>query len=609
MATLPSGFLRFFTGHLFLPDFRNGLIIVLLPEISHLTKGGGTIKADIEIAQEAKVKPIEEIAAKIGLSEDDIEFYGKYKAKVPLDVLKRFEKNKDGKLILVTAITATKAGEGKTVTSIGLAQAMAQLGKKVMLSLREPSLGPVFGIKGGATGGGYSQVYPMWDIDLHFNGDFHAVTSAHNLLSALIENHISHKNELQIDPTKIVWGKVMDMNAREVRKIVVGLGGRAAGGVPHESRFDITVASEIMAILALAKDYKDLRARLSRIVVAYTYDGKPVTADKLKGIGSMMLLLREALKPNLIQTLEGVPCFDHTGPFANIAHGNSSIVGTKYALKLADYVFTEGGFAADLGAEKFLDIVCRQGGFKPAAVVIVSSIRALKIHGGMPQTEINKKPTAENMKQHLAWLQKGYENLDKHVENMKKFGLPVIVAVNHFGPSDTDEEVKHHIEHCKKIGARCALSKVFAEGGKGGIDLANAVLEALDKEKANFKFLYDEKMSIKEKIKIVATEIYGAKDVVYTGTAPKDIEAIEKAGNDKLPLCMAKTQLSLTDDPKKIGAPRDWMLTVREVRLSNGAGFIVPLTGEIMTMPGLPVVPSAEKIDVNDETGWISGLN
>jgi len=605
----PSGFLRFSTGHFFLPDFRNGLIIVLLPEISHLTKGGGNIKADIEIAQEAKVKPIEEIAAMIGLSEDDIEFYGKYKAKVPLDVLKRFDKNKDGKLILVTAVTATKAGEGKTVTSIGLAQAMAQLGKKVMLSLREPSLGPVFGIKGGATGGGYSQVYPMWDIDLHFNGDFHAVTSAHNLLSALIENHISHKNELGIDPTKIVWGKVMDMNAREMRKIIVGLGGRAAGGVPHESRFDITVASEIMAILALAKDYKDLRARLSRIVVAYTYDGKPVTADKLKGIGSMMLLLREALKPNLIQTLEGVPCFDHTGPFANIAHGNSSIIATKYSLKLADYVFTEGGFAADLGAEKFLDIVCRQGGFKPDAVVIVSSIRALKIHGGMPQTELNKKPTAENMKQHLEWLQKGYENLDKHVENMKKFGLPVIVAVNHFGPCDTDEEVKHHIEHCKKIGARCALSKVFAEGGKGGIDLAKAVLEALDKEKPNFKFLYDVNMSIKEKIKIVATEIYGAKDIVYTGTAPKDIEAIEKAGNDKLPLCMAKTQLSLTDDPKKIGAPRDWTLTVREVRLSNGAGFIVPLTGEVMTMPGLPVVPSAEKIDVDDETGWIKGLN
>ncbi len=605
----PSGFLRFSTGHFFLPDFRNGLIIVSLPEISHLTKGGGTIKADIEIAQEAKVKPIEEIAAKIGLSEDDIEFYGKYKAKVPLDVLKRFEKNKDGKLILVTAITATKAGEGKTVTSIGLAQAMAQLGKKVMLSLREPSLGPVFGIKGGATGGGYSQVYPMWDIDLHFNGDFHAVTSAHNLLSALIENHITGKNALGIDPTKIVWGKVMDMNAREMRKIIVGLGGRSAGGVPHESRFDITVASEIMAILALSKDYKDLRARLSRIVVAYAYDGTPVTADKLKGIGSMMLLLREALKPNLVQSLEGVPCFDHTGPFANIAHGNSSIVGTKYALKLADYVFTEGGFAADLGAEKFLDIVCRQGGFKPDAVVIVSSIRALKIHGGMPDTEMGKKPSPENQKQHLEWLEKGYANLDKHVSNMKKFGLPVIVAINHFAPTDTDAEVKNHVEHCKKTGTRAAFSKVFAEGGKGGIELAKAVLEALEKEKPNFKFLYDEKSSIKDKIRTIATEIYGAKDVLYTGTSLKDIEAIEKAGNDKLPICMAKTQLSITDDPKVKNAPTNWNLTVREVRLSKGAGFIVPLTGEIMTMPGLPSVPSAEKIDVDDETGWIKGLN
>jgi formate--tetrahydrofolate ligase len=419
----------------------------------------------------------------------------------------------------VTAITATKAGEGKTVTSIGLAQAMAQLGKKVMLSLREPSLGPVFGIKGGATGGGYSQVYPMWDIDLHFNGDFHAVTSAHNLLSALIENHITGKNTLGIDPTKIVWGKVMDMNAREMRKIIVGLGGRSAGGVPHESRFDITVASEIMAILALSKDYKDLRARLSRIVVAYAYDGTPVTADKLKGIGSMMLLLREALKPNLVQTLEGVPCFDHTGPFANIAHGNSSIVGTKYALKLADYVFTEGGFAADLGAEKFLDIVCRQGGFKPDAVVIVSSIRALKIHGGMPDAEMGKKCSPENQKQHLEWLEKGYANLDKHVSNMKKFGLPVIVAINHFAPTDTDAEVQNHVEHCKKTGTRAAFSKVFAEGGKGGIELAKAVMEALDKEKPNFKFLYDEKSSIKDKIRTIGTEIYGAKDIVYTGTA------------------------------------------------------------------------------------------
>jgi len=568
---------------------------------------GGIIKPDIEIAQEAKVQPIEKIAEKIGLTRDDLEFYGKYKAKVPLSVLKRFDKNKDGKLILVTAITATKAGEGKTVTSIGLCQAMGILGKKVMLSLREPSLGPVFGIKGGATGGGYSQVYPMWDIDLHFNGDFHAVGAAHNLLSAILENHLTHGNSLNIDPTRIVWGKAMDMNARELRKIIVGLGGRAAGGVPHESRFDITVASEIMAILALAKDMKDLRERLSKIVVAYTQDNKPVTASQLKCVGSMCLLLKDAINPNLVQTLEGQPCFDHTGPFANIAHGNSSMVGTKYALKLADYVLTEGGFAADLGAEKFLNIVCRQGGFKPDCVVIVSSVRALKIHGGMPDENMGKEPTKQEMKQHLDWLEKGFANLDKHVENMKKFGVPVVVALNQF-PTDTEEEMQHSMEHCKKVGVRAAFSRVFTEGGKGGIDLAKAVLETIEKEKSKFKFLYDEKLPIKEKIKIIATEIYGAKDVVYVGTAPKDIEAIEKSGNDKLPICMAKTQLSITDDPKTKGAPRNWVLTVREVRLSNGAGFIVPLTGEIMTMPGLPKVPAAEKINI-DDNGYITGLN
>jgi formate--tetrahydrofolate ligase len=567
----------------------------------------GFVKPDIQIAQEAKVQPIEKIAEKIGLSRDDLEFYGKYKAKVPLKVLKRFEKRKDGKLILVTAITATKAGEGKTVTSIGLAQALGRMGKKVMLSLREPSLGPVFGIKGGATGGGYSQIYPMWDIDLHFTGDLHAVSAAHNLLSACLENHIAHENSLNIDPTRIVWGKVMDMNARELRKIIVGLGGRAAGGVPHESRFDITVASEIMAILALAKDMKDLRERLSRIVVAYTYDGKPVTADKLKCIGAMCLLLKDAINPNLVQTLEGQPCFVHTGPFANIAHGNSSIIATKYALKLADYVITEGGFAADLGAEKFLHIVCRQGGFKPNCVVIVASVRALKIHGGMPDSEMNKRPTKKELPQHLEWLEKGYANLDKHIENMKKFGLPVVVALNRF-PTDTDEEMTACMEHCKKINVRAAFSTVFTDGGKGGLELAKVVLDTLEKEKADFRFLYDVNMPIKEKIKIIATEIYGAKDVVYTGTAPKDIEAIEKAGMDKLPICMAKTQLSITDNPNLKGAPRDWVLTVREVRLSAGAGFIVPLTGEIMTMPGLPKVPAAEKIDI-DEKGWITGLN
>ncbi len=557
------------------------------------------MKPDIEIAQEAKVQHIEKIAEKVGLSRDDLDFYGKYKAKVPLDVLKRYDSNKDGKLIFVTAITATKAGEGKTVTSIGLCQGMGQLGKKVMLSLREPSLGPTFGIKGGATGGGYSQIYPMWDIDLHFTGDIHAVGTAHNLLSALVENHVTKKNPLGIDPTKITWRKAMDMNARELRKIVVGLGGRTVGGVPHESGFDITVASEIMAILALSKDMADLRLRLSRMVVGYTYDKKPVTADQLKGIGAMCLLLKDAIAPTLVQTLEGQPAMIHGAPFANIAHGNSSIIATKYALKMADYVITEGGFAMDLGGEKFFDIVCRITGLKPDVAVLVASIRALKMHGGMDQKEIGKPD--------VGFLEKGYSNLDKHIENIKKFGVPVVVAINQF-PTDSPEEIEHIKKHCEKVGARFGLSRVFVEGGKGGVELAQAVLESLEKEKSNFKVLYDEKLPIKDKIKIIATEIYGAKDVVYTGTAPGDIAAIEAAGNDKLPICMAKTQHSLTDDPAKKGAPRDWVLTVREVRLSAGAGFIVPLTGEMMTIPGLPTSPAAERINI-DDNGYITGLN
>ncbi|MCU0852010.1 MAG: formate--tetrahydrofolate ligase [Thermoplasmata archaeon] len=570
------------------------------------------MKPDIEIAQAAKVQHIEKIAEKIGLSRDDLEFYGKYKAKIPLDVLKRFDKNKDGKLIFVTAITATKAGEGKTVTSIGLCQAMGVLGKKVMLSLRQPSLGPTFGIKGGATGGGYSQVYPMWDIDLHFNGDIHAVGAAHNLLSVLVENHIDKRNTLQIDPTRIVLRKVMDMNARELRKIVVGLGGRKDGGVPHESGFDITVASEIMAIMALAKDMADLRARLSRIVVAYTYDNKPVTADKLKGIGSMCLLLKDALMPNLVQTLEGQPAFIHGAPFANIAHGNSSIIATKYALKMADYVITEGGFAADLGGEKFYDIVCRTAGFKPDVAVLVSSVRALKMHGGMTEEELDallkkKTPSPAEEKKHLEYLEKGFANLDKHIENMHKFGVPVVVALNRF-PTDTDAELDLCKKHCDKKGVRSAHSRVFVEGGKGGVELAKAVLECLEKEKSNFHVLYDEKLPIKKKIEIVAKEIYGADGVVYVGTAPQNIATIEKNGNDKLPLCMAKTQLSITDDPKVKGAPKGWKLTVREVRLSAGAGFIIPLTGEMATMPGLPVEPVAEKINIDDK-GYITGLN
>jgi len=570
------------------------------------------MKPDIEIAQAAKPQPIEKIAEKVGLSRDELEFYGKYKAKVPLDVLKKFDKNKDGKLIFVTAITATKAGEGKTVTSIGLCQALGVLGKKVMLSLRQPSLGPTFGIKGGATGGGYSQVYPMWDIDLHFNGDIHAVGTAHNLLSVLVENHIDKRNELDIDPTRIVLRKVMDMNARELRKIVVGLGGRKDGGVPHESGFDITVASEIMAIMALAKDMADLRQRLSRIVVAYTYDNKPVTADKLKGIGSMCLLLKDAIAPNLVQTLEGQPAFVHGAPFANIAHGNSSIIATKYALKMADYVITEGGFAADLGGEKFFDIVCRVGNLKPDVAVLVSSVRALKMHGGMSEEELEeilkkKTPSKEEAKKHLEYLEKGFANLDKHIENMHKFGVPVVVALNRF-PTDTQEELDLCKKHCDKTGVRSAHSRVFAEGGKGGVELAKAVLECIEKEKSNFHVLYDEKLPIKKKIEIIAKEIYGADGVVYTGTAPQNIATIEKNGGDKLPICMAKTQLSITDNPKVKGAPKGWMLSVREVRLSAGAGFIVPLTGEMATMPGLPVVPVAEKINI-DDNGYITGLN
>jgi formate--tetrahydrofolate ligase len=570
------------------------------------------MKPDIEIAQAAKPQHIEKIAEKIGLSRDDLEFYGKYKAKVPLDVLKRFDKNKDGKLIFVTAITATKAGEGKTVTSIGLCQAMGVLGKKVMLSLRQPSLGPTFGIKGGATGGGYSQVYPMWDIDLHFTGDIHAVGTAHNLLSVLVENHIDKRNTLQLDPTRIVLRKVMDMNARELRKIVVGLGGRKDGGIPHESGFDITVASEIMAIMALSKDMADLRARLSRIVVGYTYDNKPVTADKLKGIGSMCLLLKDAMMPNLVQTLEGQPAFVHGAPFANIAHGNSSIIATKYALKMADFVITEGGFAADLGGEKFYDIVCRTAGLKPDVAVLVSSVRALKMHGGMSDDELDallkkKSPSESEQKQHLEYLEKGFANLDKHIENMHKFGLPVVVALNRF-PTDTDAELDLCKKHCDKKGVRSAHSRVFAEGGKGGVELAKAVLECLEKEKSNFHVLYDEKLPIKQKIEIIAKEIYGADGVIYVGTASQNIATIEKNGADKLPLCMAKTQLSITDDPKVKGAPKGWKLSVREVRLSAGAGFIVPLTGEMSTMPGLPVEPVAERINIDDK-GCITGLN
>ncbi len=566
-----------------------------------LSKEVPKLKSDIEIAQEAtpRMKPIIEIAKKLGLSEDDIELYGKYKAKVSLDVLKRLRDRPDGKLICVTAITPTDAGEGKTVTSIGITQGLGKLGKKVMLCLREPSLGPVFGIKGGATGGGLSQIYPMWDVDLHFTGDIHAVGSAHNLLAAIIDNHLAKGNKLGIDPTRVVWRRVMDMNDRALRKIIIGLGGMKEGGVPRETGFDITVASEIMAILALSKDLNDLKERLGRIIVAYTYDGKPVTAKELKVVGSMTLLLKDAIKPNLIQTLEGEPVFDHLGPFANIAHGNNSILATTMALKLNDYVVTEGGFGADLGFEKFCDIVAKVAGITPSMVVLVVSIRALHMHGGVAKDNVKQK--------NVEALKKGLANLDKHVENIKKFGLPAVVAINRFATDDL-EELELVKNHCETLGVRSVYSEVVLKGGEGGIELAKAALETLEKEPAKFKPLYDTNLPIKDKIKIIATEIYGAKDVAYTSEAEETINMLTRLGYDKLPINMAKTQRSITDDPKVKGAPRNWTLTVREVRISAGAGFIVPLTGQIMTMPGLPDVPAAEKIDINDE-GYIIGLN
>jgi len=560
------------------------------------------MKADIEIAQDAKAEPIEKIAGKLGLSRDDIHFYGRYMAKVPLDVLKRFDDRPDGKLVLVTAITATKAGEGKTVTSIGLMQALGRLGVNVMGALREPSMGPVFGIKGGATGGGLSQVYPMWDIDLHFTGDIHAVTSAHNLLSAMVENSIAKGNHLRIDPTRVVWKKAIDMNCRELRDIVVGLGGRTAGGVPRESGFLITAASEISAILALATSIQDLRARLGRMVVAYDVEGRPVRAEQLNCVGAMTVLLKDALMPNLVQTLEGEPVFIHGFPFANIAHGNNSLLATRYALKLADVVVTEGGFAADLGAEKFFDIVCRKAGFRPDCAVVVASTRALKMHGGACLEDATSFERSD-----LSSLSRGFANLDKHIENVRKYGVPVVVAMNRF-PTDHADEIALVREHCASLGIPCALSEVFARGGEGGKELAEAVMDVMRTTPSRFRPLYDTGMSIKDKIRTIATEIYGAKDVRYIGTAERDIRAIEAAKSNELPICVAKTQLSISDDPSLKGAPTGWTLTVKEVLLSAGAGFIVPLCGDIMLIPGLPSEPAAERIDITDE-GRIIGLS
>ncbi|NPV43564.1 MAG: formate--tetrahydrofolate ligase [Firmicutes bacterium] len=556
-----------------------------------------TVRSDIEIAQEAELQPIVNIAGKLGLGEDDIDHYGKYKAKVDYNLLKKYRDKPDGKLILVTAINPTPAGEGKTTTTIGLGDALSRLGKKTMITLREPSLGPVFGIKGGAAGGGYAQVVPMEDINLHFTGDIHAVGAANNLLAAMLDNHIYQGNELNVDTRRITWRRCLDMNDRQLRNIVNGLGGRT-NGVPREDGFDITVASEIMAIFCLAGDLMDLKQRLSRVIVAYTRDGKPVTAGDLKAQGALAALLKEALKPNLVQTLEHTPAFVHGGPFANIAHGCNSIVATKLALKLADYVVTEAGFGADLGAEKFIDIKCRMAGLNPRAVVIVASVRALKHHGGTPKAELGKE-NIENLK-------KGIPNLLKHIENItQKFGLPAVVAINRF-PTDTERELEIIEQECRKAGANVALSEVWAKGGKGGENLARQVLE-LTQQENSFRFAYDVRTGIAEKIETIAREIYGAEGVDFTSSALKEINMIEELGYREVPVCMAKTQYSLSDDPTKLGRPENFRITVRNVRISAGAGFVVALTGDIMTMPGLPKRPAAEMIDV-DESGRISGL-
>lgn len=552
--------------------------------------------SDIEIAQKAEMKPIQEIAEKVGIRPEELEQYGPYKAKVSLALTKRVKEQPEGKLILVTAISPTPAGEGKTTTTVGLGQALAKLGKKVMICLREPSLGPCMGVKGGAAGGGYSQVVPMEDINLHFTGDIHAVTAAHNLLSAMLDNHIQQGNALNIDTRRIVWGRVLDMNDRVLRQIVVGLGGKA-NGVPREDSFQISVASEVMAILCLAKDISDLKARLARIVVAYSRDGNPVTAGDIHAQGAMAALLKDALKPNLVQTLEHVPAFIHGGPFANIAHGCNTMLATKTALHLADYVVTEAGFGADLGAEKFLDIKCRFGDLHPAAAVLVATIRALKMHGGRPKNELTESdPEA---------VRRGLPNMLRHLANLKKYGLPVVVALNMF-PSDTAEEKEVVEEACREAGVAVAESRVFTDGGEGGIELAQDVLAAID-QGSNYKPLYEDSRSLKEKIEKIAKEIYGAGDVQYDPTAEKELQQLEDMGFGHMPVCMAKTQMSFTDDPTKMGAPTGFTLHVREARVSAGAGFVVVLNGKIMTMPGLPKHPAAENIDVDDD-GHITGL-
>ena len=553
--------------------------------------------SDIEIAQQAKMQKITDVAAKLGISEDDIELYGRYKAKLSMDLIRRMEGEKPGKLVLVTAITPTPAGEGKSTTTVGLAQGLHKIGKKVIVALREPSLGPCMGIKGGAAGGGYSQVVPMEDINLHFTGDFHAITSAHMLLSAMLDNHIQQGNALNIDPRRIVWKRVVDMNDRELRNIVVGLGGKAHG-VPRQDGFDITVASEVMAILCLANSLHDLKERLSKIIVAYDYSGNPVTAGQIKAHGAMAALLKDAIKPNLVQTLENVPAIIHGGPFANIAHGCNSVMATKTCMKLADYTITEAGFGADLGAEKFFDIKCRYAGLKPDAVVIVATVRALKMHGGVPKTDL-KTPNVEAVKAGLC-------NLEKHIENVKKFGVPAVVAINIFA-QDTAEELEAVREHCAKHGVNVALSDVFAKGGEGGIELAKEVVALAESGKADFKPIYELDIPLKAKIETIAKEIYGADGVNYTKEADKALQEFEALGYGKLPVCMAKTQYSFSDDQTLLGRPSGFKITIKNCRIAAGAGFVVVLTGDIMNMPGLPKVPAAEKIDVSGE-GVSSGL-
>ncbi len=555
------------------------------------------MKSDIQIAQECVMEPIVKVAENFGINPDDLELYGKYKAKLSDDILKKNADNKKGKLVLVTAINPTPAGEGKTTVTIGLSQALNKLGKKSLVALREPSLGPCMGIKGGAAGGGYSQVVPMEDINLHFTGDIHAMTTANNLLSSMLDNHIHQGNALGIDPNSITWKRVVDLNDRVLRQVIVGVGGKL-NGVTREDGFTITVASEIMAIVCLAEDIEDLKDKLSKIVVAYTYDGKPVTPKDLNAVGAMAALLKNAIKPNLVQTLEHTPAIIHGGPFANIAHGCNSVKATKMALELSDYTITEAGFGSDLGAEKFFDIKCRKAGLKPDCVVLVATVRALKYNGGVPKTDLNT-PNTEAVK-------KGFCNLQKHIENLHKFGVPVVVTLNNF-VSDTEDEVNYIKGKCEAMGADFAIAKVWEKGGEGGIDLANKVLEVLETKESNFHVLYDENDTIENKINIIAKEIYGADGVVIDSKAKKEIARLEGLGYDKLPVCIAKTQYSLSDNPALLGRPEGFKISVKEVRVSAGAGFIVVLTGNVMVMPGLPKVPAAENIDV-DNDGHITGL-